>query len=383
MADLSDLPEDYEDLRRKLMWRGPANDGDRFLSVFMDQNNKCNLKCQMCGFSDARVGAVPKYDMPRALFNKIAAELFPHANYVCLSIMTEPFMTRDFPDRLSLVKWHGVPFSDIITNGTLLNESTIRKIFEADITRFIISIDGGTKEIFETIRRGARFETVIGNLRLVQRMRNAAGRSLPQLRINHVLSEPNIDRFEEFLALVESLHPEEISVRTVSRMSNALIQETTDPAFWRKVRAARIALGEFCRRTQIKDSGFLRDRPGRIELFDDAGEKLICRAPWYTLAIHANGDVYPCMAWTRPPVGNLLRHTFADIWYGSDLASLRREFESVKPGLDCLNCVVRRDLPRERYDDFFYEKVAKQIPPPPTRLRSIGAAIRRLASGAT
>ncbi len=361
MTDPIDLPEDYEELRRKLMWRGPANDGDRFLSVFMDQNNKCNLKCQMCGFSDARVGAVPKYDMPRLLFDKIAAQVFPQTNYVCLSIMTEPFMTIDFPDRLSLVKAYGVPFSDIITNGTLLNEQTIDKVFEADTTRFIFSIDGGTKEVFETIRTGARFEKVIGNLRLVQRMRKAAGRSLPRLRINHVLSEPNIDHFDEFLALIEELGPEEISVRTVSRMSNAVIQESRDPEFWGKVRAARIALGQFCRRTQIDDTGFLRDRPGRIELFDDSGEKMICRAPWYILAIHANGDVYPCMAWTRPPVGNLLHQSFSDIWYGSKVESLQREFEDVKPGLDCLNCVVRRDLRREQYDDFFFEKVAKQI----------------------
>jgi len=82
-------------------------------------------------------------------------------------------------------------------------------------------------------------------------------------------------------------------------------------------------------------------------------------------------------AWTRPPVGNLLRQSFAAIWYGRNVQSLRREFEDVKPGLDCLNCMVRRDLPREQCDDFFYEKVAKQIEPPLTGFRTIAAAIRR------
>ena|SRR6266496_4491818 len=57
-------PPDHEELRRKLTWR-PETSAERFLSVFMDQNNRCNLRCKMCGFSDARVGAVPKYDMPR------------------------------------------------------------------------------------------------------------------------------------------------------------------------------------------------------------------------------------------------------------------------------------------------------------------------------
>jgi hypothetical protein len=50
----------------------------------------------------------------------------------------------------------------------------------------------------------------------------------PRLRINHVLSEINIDHFDAFLALAVSLEAEEVAVRTVSRMSEAVIQESSD-----------------------------------------------------------------------------------------------------------------------------------------------------------
>ncbi len=327
----------------------------------MDQNNRCNLKCKMCGFSDARVAVVPKYDMPRSLFDSIAAQVFLLTNFLVLSIMTEPFMTRDFPDRLALVREFAVPYSEIITNGTLLNERIIRKILDAGITCLTFSIDGGTKETYEAIRTGAVFQVVLYNLGLFQSMRRNRGLALPQLRINHVLSEPNIDQFDEFLSLVERIRPEKIGVRTVSRMSNAIIQQSVEPEFWEKVGVARGKLADFCRRTSIEDAGFLRDRPTAIDLFSDAGEKMICRAPYENLAIFPNGDVYPCMAWTRAPIGNLLRQTFAEIWHGSALAALRREFAEVKPGVDCLNCVIRKDVPPELDDDFFYRKVAKPL----------------------
>src|SRR5215471_1959510 len=110
----------YVDLERKLLWRGEGPSRGRPLSVFMDQNNRCNLKCRMCGFSDPRLAAVRKYDMPRALFDSIADQIFPRTNLLVLSIMTEPFMTRDFPDRLGAVARSEIPFSEIITNGTLL-----------------------------------------------------------------------------------------------------------------------------------------------------------------------------------------------------------------------------------------------------------------------
>jgi radical SAM protein with 4Fe4S-binding SPASM domain len=361
MNDSSVAPRDYEDLKRKLTWKGMGPSTGRSLSVYMDQNNRCNLKCKMCGFSDARVAAIPKYDMPRWLFDSIAVQVFPLTNFLVLSIMTEPFMTRDFPDRLAPVRQFAVPCSEIITNGTLLNERIIRKILDAEITCLTFSIDGGTKETYEAIRTGAIFQVVMYNLALFQSMRRNRRSALPQLRINHVLSEPNIDHFDEFLSLVEKIRPEKVGVRTVSRMSNAIIQQSTDPEFWEKVGVARGKLADFCRRTGIEDAGFLRDRPTAIDLFTDVGEKMICRAPWENLAILPNGDVYPCMAWTRAPIGNFARQSFAEIWQGSEVEALRREFETAKPGVDCLNCTIRKDVPPELDDDFFYRKVAKQL----------------------
>src|SRR5262249_55974330 len=149
--------------------------------------------------------------------------------------MTEPFMTRDFPDRLGAVREADVPFSEIITNGTLLTEESCRKIVGAWITRVIFSIDGGTKSVFEAIRVGASFERVLQNFELLRAVRSTEGASLPLLRINHVLSELNVDHFPEFLDLAARLRADEVAVRTISRMSNAVLQESKDTAFWSKI----------------------------------------------------------------------------------------------------------------------------------------------------
>jgi len=356
------LSNSVDPYTQRLLWRTAGLPPDRPLSVYMDQNNRCNLKCLMCGFNDARVTALRKYDMPRPLYDSIAAQIFPRTSFLVLSILTEPFMTRDFPDRLEAVRRFGVPYSEIITNGTLLDERAIEKLLDAAITCLTVSIDGAPKRVYESIRIGANFEKVLGNVDLFLQRRRQRGLTLPQLRINHVLSEPNIDHFAEFLALVERIRPEKIGVRTVSRMSEAAIQETADPEFWARVREARLRLAEFCRRTGIEDAGYLRDTPARIDLYDPFGREHICRAPWENVAIHANGDVYPCMAWTRPAAGNLFRQSFDEIWNGPDFAALRREFEEMRPGMDCLHCRIRRDFDADPDDDFFYRKVAKPLP---------------------
>ena len=157
--------------------------GERYLEVFLDHNNKCNLKCLMCGFSDPRVVGLPKFDMPFELFEAIAREVLPHARYLALSCMTEPLMTRDFPERLRLLPAAGVPFVEVITNAMLLTDRIIEEILAVPLTRLTVSIDGATKETYERIRVGANFEKVIANVKRFSEMKRQRAAALPLLRM--------------------------------------------------------------------------------------------------------------------------------------------------------------------------------------------------------
>src|SRR5258708_26080094 len=157
--------------------------------------------------------------MPRALFDSIAAQIFPIAAYVQLSMFTEPFMTAGFADRLALLREFEVPQSQIITNGTLLTELAAGKIIGAQISRVTISIDGGTKDHYEEIRIGARFERVVENVVRLQTLRHARNRTFPLIRLNHVLSRWNNDPFDRFLEFAEDLAGDELDVLAVERMT--------------------------------------------------------------------------------------------------------------------------------------------------------------------
>lgn len=350
---------DHETLARKLEWRRHPDEAGRYLNVFIEQNNTCNLKCRMCGFSDSRVAAVPRYHMPASVYESIARQVFPLTNYLHMSLMTEPFMTSDFPDRLMLIGKYGVPYSRVVTNGTLLTEKTIETIINSQITSFTVSIDGGTKEVYEEIRVGARFEAVLEKIGLFKKLREKRGASLPKLQINHVLMKRNVDFFDDFLALLDSIRPEQVDVRTIEPMTFVTGMESKDPEFFAKVRQVRPRFAEFCQRHGIEETGYIRDEAGMIDLVTASGHRMTCQRPWDTLAIHANGDVHPCMSWTRPPIGNLARQSFEEIWTGEPLEQLRAEFEIAKPGIDCQNCTIKKTVSFGIYDDFFFKMVNK------------------------
>jgi radical SAM protein with 4Fe4S-binding SPASM domain len=314
----------------------------------------------MCGFSDPRVASLTKFDMPFELFEAIVREVLPHARYLALSCMTEPLMTRDFPERLRLLPAVAVPFVEVITNAMLLTDRIIEEILAVPLTRLTVSIDGATKETYERIRVGANFEKVIANVRRFSELKRQRGASLPALRINHVLTESNLDEFPLFLALAESLSPNAIDVRTVVQMSNSVIGESREETFFSRVRSARLLLEQWCARTGVANEGYLRHTSDPIDLFLPDGQKRTCERPWNTVAIHANGDVLPCISWTRSPVGNLAAQSFEEIWNGERLRALREEFTAKRPGIDCQHCTVKQTVALGEYDDFFFRMVDKK-----------------------
>ncbi len=369
MAAGEPIGSDYELLAEKLTWRRHSDAEERSLNVFIEHNNTCNLECTMCGFSDPRATDVPRYHMPTPVFDRIAAEVFPSTTYLHMSLMTEPFMTRDFPERLQRVREYGVPYSRVVTNGTLLTERSIERVIESGITSLAFSIDGGTAEIYESIRRGSRLDNVLANIELFRELRSRRGVSLPKLQINHVLMLENVDHFGTFITLIDRLRPEQVDVRTVEPMSFVAGHENRDPAFYDKVRSVRHLLAECCIRNGIEETGYIRDQAGPIDLFDQTGRRMTCRRPWDTLAVHANGDVHPCMSWTRPAVGNLSVQSFDEIWNGTELERLRHEFELLEPGIDCQHCTIKKTS-ADSYDDFFFRMINKPLGGDPERRTS-------------
>ncbi|TAN44991.1 MAG: radical SAM protein, partial [Rhodospirillales bacterium] len=145
------------------------------LHLFIDLNDGCNLKCAMCGvranFKDQKV-------LPFELFKSRVAPVFARVADFQLGCACEPLMLPYLGEALGLMRTYMPPErrGQIITNGTLLKESTARRLLESGaLGKVRISIDGGTAATFEEIRRGARFEKVMENVARLCRMRSDGG----------------------------------------------------------------------------------------------------------------------------------------------------------------------------------------------------------------
>lgn len=172
------------------------------------------------------------------------------------------------------------------TNATLMTEDVSRELLQAGLTRLIISIDSPIKETYESIRRGAKFETVKHNIETLSRIKKEMGLSYPIIRIQMVemkVNQKEIALFDKiFGRLVDSLgHVSYINYKGLDSENRA-----------------------------IKTKVYRKD--------------FICDQLWQRLSIEWDGRVYACLVINEDfCFGDISEKTIKEMWHSDLMNDLR------------------------------------------------------------
>ena len=136
--------------------------GDVPYSLSIEATAYCNLRCTMC--ANRKLKRKKGY-MELDLYKKIIDEVTSvSTNFnLCLNGYGESFLNADIFDMIKYAKDKKIKRVLINTNGMLLTEENIDKLIESNIDCVVISIDGFSKELYESIRVGGDRDTVYRN----------------------------------------------------------------------------------------------------------------------------------------------------------------------------------------------------------------------------
>jgi sulfatase maturation enzyme AslB (radical SAM superfamily) len=183
------------------------------LKVILDISNKCNLRCRMCHFSFDEMFYRPTQHMRPEMFASVAESVLPLAHTVVLSAANEPLMSPWFVEILEICSRYHPPNLFFLTNAQLLDEKIADAVIRYGVTQVQISADGATKQTYEYIRRGAKFERLVENLKNLSRQKRLRGRTSPLLQFNIVLMQSNVEELPQFVDLAEEVGVEWIAAR--------------------------------------------------------------------------------------------------------------------------------------------------------------------------
>ena len=363
--------------------------------LLIETTTRCNLRCKQCAH------VIKKYDfadMQLETFYKLRP-LFPTAEQVALYGHGETFLYSHFFEMLTELKQHDI-FVYVTTNGTLISEDVARRLVELQLDRLAFSLDAATPKLFNEIRRGADFETVLSNIRTLNALKKQARRDdKPVLSIMYCAMKSNIQELPKLVRLAdefnmthgvavmniyeyglrgESLvnHPE-IAEGPINE-ANRLAQQLAVPLGGLKngfeglrIMPVQLSIWDRLYRNyrEFKRSfdrvGLLKTKWSRLigrlngskslhkaEISSNevvqparlASGKTIrvkkCRDPWEFLFVDVHGNIRPCCTSHRI-MGNLHEEDFVTIWNNARYQEFRARMVSTDIPEECRTCLRR------------------------------------------
>ncbi|MDO8726223.1 MAG: radical SAM protein [Candidatus Methanoperedens sp.] len=280
--------------------------------VIIDPTNICNCRCIIC-FRNYLETFKP-HELSEKNISKLSSFL-GKATEVSLMGTGESFLNKNFSSLAKMCKKQGL-YTNLSTNGTLLDKNL-------DVLQYIdalsISFDAGTKDLFERIRRGADFEKVMSNIRLVNTLSKK-----PFIKFQVTVSKENLNDLPNIIQRANELGIHEVSYAPVypmgkGYMEHIILVEADSTA----LRAIENKILQLADKYGIKAvfNIFLDSNLKESELvvpFKD----IHCSAPWRMIYIECTGKVRPCCNLEKH-MGDLNKDNIKKIWNGKYYQELR------------------------------------------------------------
>ena len=205
----------------------------------------------------------------------------------------EPFLDPNLEDYIRFAADHG--FIDIMlnTNGTLLSEERTRKFLKSGATRLRFSLDAATKETYEKVRLGGKYETTMKNIERFLEIKKQEGFDLPVVGVNFCKTKFNEHEEEAFIE------------KWIDKVDFFVIQDFQPPDL------------------DTNYSEFLPSKSVFRENIQESGYN--CQQPWQRVLVRSSGEVCPCCAFFSKELslGNLKDHTIHELWNSKEMHDLR------------------------------------------------------------
>jgi len=167
--------------------------------LVIENTSYCNIKCSHCSHKEMMR---TQEHMERDIWNKIVEEVGREAPEceIWPTFYGEALILGDeLWDRLDYAASVGCRNLVLNSNGTLLDRNdNIAKILKSPLRRFILSLDGLSKETFESIRYKAKWDVVYPAVEELCRRRQESGQQYPAITAQFSVMQENAHEVEAY-----------------------------------------------------------------------------------------------------------------------------------------------------------------------------------------
>lgn len=370
------LPANVSEANRELNSQEYLAEKTRLASfpyhIQIGADNRCNLRCGFClaaayrerGWTHIQDRRLEKN--PVELFERLTPYM-KYWTYLSLTGPGESLVNPELERILDLVRENTDCVILITTNGVLLNPRLADLFIRERVDEVSISIESLKKELYESLRVNARFESVMKAIDALNQAKRQHGTEFPRLNLTPNFSRRNIEELPDFIRFahdngVSAVQATPTQVYRRSWVKDSLLHF---PGLTRRTaRAAELLADQlgvkFVNELRMVYTnrgrgllGFLKKR----EPVDFPTDPSLCLKPWTSIYVEPDGRVHPC-CYRSPVYGSLYEKSLEELWNGPEAQNLRAAMKGKEPPSSCRACYeFNRDDPSIMIQlDFEYEE---------------------------
>jgi len=334
------------------------------LQAFFEVTYRCNLRCEMCQFTDFFEQNLEAADKLGELStDEIRGIIRQVPKYSLLSFSGgEPFVRRDL---MEILEWSSRRnTTHVITNGTLVNEEKARRLAELGagalgtkgLVLVGVSIQGDESLHDEITGSSGSFNKACKTVELIRHHRDRLGKKYPLINIKTVITHKTVRFLADMFDLAERLGADICNLLTMNSALDfycrlARLEDMGRIRAWANTPAVPEKLDIDLLDTMLREVEEraaasrvqLRLSPQGIprqELVDFHRDRLnlaryVCFMPWSKVFISAYGDVLICFnQW----VGNLRESSLKELWMAPKMMRFRRMLHDAGVFPACAGC---------------------------------------------
>ena len=165
--------------------------------LYIELSSLCNLRCKMC-FRNNWFSETPLLMTDKTVDSVIAAVKDSGVNSIFFGGMGEPLLHPRIFEVMAVA--HALhKKTELITNGVLLTEPVIKRLLASGLDTLWISMDGFTKESYESVRLGSMYRKITENIAAFNRMRQNE-----KLGITFVMMKENLGELASVNSFLEA-----------------------------------------------------------------------------------------------------------------------------------------------------------------------------------
>jgi len=261
--------------------------------IIVENTERCNYACFHCPHqafekSGKYSGKDLDLSLHRKLIDEVASDGAGYCRYVRYAALGETLLDPRLVEMVDYAGKHsGVPLN-ITTNGLLLTEGRARRLLDAGVDTFDISIDAYHEETYRKIRSRGDLRKVRANCLKLIEMIKKGGRAAKMV-VSFVEQPLNVNERNKFKEFWETTGADFVVIRPMHSASGSM-KET-----------ARI-------------------------MRENAQKRTPCVYPWERLVLTATGFLSYCPAeWEyKACIADFKTATIKDVWQGVKMRALRK-----------------------------------------------------------